>query len=254
MKTILHTSFVCLMLALPASGAYAQQGNIAAGGDATGAGGSMSYSIGQVDYLYYSSDQGNLSFGLQQTWPISDEPPLTLDISDMVISANEILCFNAMETITVAGDGNEFIVQAYAHVDFIAGQSIRLKHGTSVELHGSLHARISTDWCPPQQSLLASFFEEPQPNRQSFGPIQNSDFFKVYPNPTTGDFALELLTVNEASLLLIEIYTMQGRLISRSELPAQPQHSLSLVGQQPGVFLIRVIKDHEMGIGKIIRQ
>ncbi len=172
----------------------------------------------------------------------------------MVILANETLCFNAMETITVAGDGNQFIVQAYGHADLIANHSILLKHGTSVELHGSLHARISTDWCPPQQSLLASFFEEPKPIRQSFEPIQNSGFFKVYPNPTTGDFTLELLKVEEASLLLLEVYTMQGRLITRSELPAQPQHSLSLVGQQPGVFLIRVLKDQEIGTGKIIKQ
>jgi hypothetical protein len=46
----------------------AQQGNVAAGGDASGSGGSMSYSIGQSDFLYYNSAYGNLSFGLQQTW------------------------------------------------------------------------------------------------------------------------------------------------------------------------------------------
>jgi len=241
---------LCLFLAVKIS---AQQGNVAAGGNATGTGGSMSYSIGQTDYLMYSSAQGSLNFGLQQPWLII-EPPLTLEISEMVISAGEVLCFNAVETITVAGDGNQFIVQAYGHADLIAGYSIHLKHGTSVELYGSLHARISNVFCPPQQSLLASFFEEPEPIRQSFEPNQNSGFFKVYPNPTTGDFTLELPEFEEASMLFVEIYTMQGRLITRSELPAQPQHSLSLVGQQPGVFLIRVLKDQEIGTGKIIRQ
>ncbi len=43
--------FTCLCLCV-ATIAMAQQGNVAAGGDASGTGGSMSYSIGQVDYLH----------------------------------------------------------------------------------------------------------------------------------------------------------------------------------------------------------
>jgi hypothetical protein len=191
---------------------------------------------------------------LQQAWQTADEPPLTLDISDLVISANETLCFNAVETITVAGDGNQFIVQAYGHADLIAGHSILLKHGTSVELHGSLHARISTDWCLPQQSLLASFDEEPQPIKHSFDEVQNTAFFKVYPNPTTGDFTLELLNVEEASLLLIEIYTMQGSLVLGKELPAERLNSLSIAGRQPGIYLLRVMKENQLGTVKIIKQ
>jgi hypothetical protein len=253
MRKHLHFPITCLCLILAIS-LSAQQGNIAAGGDATGAGGSMSYSIGQTDYLMYSSDQGSLSFGLQQTWQISEEPPLTLEISDMVISAGEALCFNAVETITVAGYGDQFIVQANGHADLIAGHSIHLKHGTSVELYGSLHARISNIFCPPQQSLLASFYEEPKPIRQSFEPIQNSGFFKVYPNPTTGDFTLELLKVEEASLLLLEIYTMQGNLLLWKELPAERLNNLSIAGRQAGIYLVKVMNKNQVGTVKIIKQ
>ncbi len=232
----------------------AQQGNVAAGGDAIGAGGSMSYSIGQTDYLIYSSDQGSMSLGLQQSWPEILSIPFTYEIENTIINAGEILCFNAQQTLIVAGDGKHFTVEAYGHADLIAGNNILLKPGAKVELHGSLHARISTVWCPSQQSLLVSSFEEPEPIKQNLAEDQSSGFFKVYPNPTTGDFTLELLKVEEASLLLIEIYTMQGRLITRSELPAQTQHSLSLGGQQQGVFLIRVVQDQEIGTGKIIKQ
>jgi len=242
---------LCLFLAATLS---AQQGNVAAGGDATGTGGTMSYSIGQVDYLYHSSEHGSMSLGLQQTWHISDEPPLTLEISDMVISAGEALCFNALQTVTVAGDGDQFIVQAYGHADIIAGHNIIMKHGTSIELFGSLHARISNVFCPPQQSLLASFYEEPEPIRQSFEPTQNSGFFKVYPNPTTGDFTLELLKVEEASLLLVEIYTMQGNLVFSREMHAQQQFQFSLADRQFGFYLIRVQNQKETGISKIIKQ
>ena len=67
MKTIKQYLLVFLLL-FAAGQLLAQQGNVAAGGDASGSGGSMSYSIGQSDFLYYNSAYGKLSFGLQQTW------------------------------------------------------------------------------------------------------------------------------------------------------------------------------------------
>lgn len=48
---------------------YAQQGPVAAGTSTTGAGGSISYSIGQIDYIY-PSGTGNSSEGLQQPYEI----------------------------------------------------------------------------------------------------------------------------------------------------------------------------------------
>lgn len=48
---------------------YAQQGPVAAGTSTTGAGGSISYSIGQIDYIY-PSGTGNSSEGLQQPYEV----------------------------------------------------------------------------------------------------------------------------------------------------------------------------------------
>jgi hypothetical protein len=49
---------------------FAQQNTDAAGGNATGAGGSVSYSIGQIDYNYLSGSNGNLNQGIQQPYEI----------------------------------------------------------------------------------------------------------------------------------------------------------------------------------------
>jgi hypothetical protein len=251
MKKVYHKLIVCLLLTFLAAGVFAQQGNVAAGGDATGAGGSMSYSIGQVDYLYHSSDQGSLNFGLQQ--PFLHSPPLVLEIPNTTVHDGELLCFNAEQTVTVAGDGKHFIVEAHGHADIIAGINIIMKHGTSVQYGGSLHAYISDVFCDPPESLLASFEVHIQPELL-FEPVLKETFFKVYPNPTTGDFTLELLNVEEASLLLVEIYTMQGHLITSNVLPSKPRHNLSLAGRQPGVYLIRVLNGLEVGTTKIIKQ
>jgi len=230
---------------------FAQQGTVAAGGEATGTGGTMSYSIGQVDYLMYSSSHGSLSLGLQQSW---FTVPLVYQVPETLISGGDIQCFNASEYLLVGGPGNDFIVDAYGHADLIAGKSIILKPGTQVMLHGSLHARISTDWCQPQQNLLASTFSEPEPIMHSFDEVPVSGFFKVYPNPTTGDFTLEMLKVEEASLLLVEIYTMQGSIIMSKELIPASHHQFSLSDRQSGVYIIRVVNNNQIGTSRIIKQ
>lgn len=250
MKHVKTLLIAGILFCLPAMNLIAQQGNVAAGGDATGTGGSMSYSIGQVDYLVYTSEQGSLSLGLQQSW---FTVPTILAIPDITITAGPPVCFNATQTVIVAGNGKSFIVEPNAHADIIAGRNIIIKEGTTVESGGSLHAYISTIWCSQPENLLAASETESTIAEPVFENELQNDFFKVYPNPTTGDFTLELLKVEEASLLLVEIYTMQGNLIFGKELPAERLNNLSIAGRQAGIYLVRVMKQDQVGIGKIIK-
>ncbi len=47
-----------------------QQSIVAAGGDATGTGGTMSHSSGLTDYLYFSSEGGSMQMGVQQVYDV----------------------------------------------------------------------------------------------------------------------------------------------------------------------------------------
>lgn len=49
----------------------AQQNTVATGGDISGAGGSVSYSVGQIDHSASNGTGGNLSEGVQQPYVIS---------------------------------------------------------------------------------------------------------------------------------------------------------------------------------------
>lgn len=65
-------------------GLFAQTGPVAAGGDASGAGGNVSYSIGQTDYIYATGSGGSANQGLQQPYEIFvstgvDEKNISLD-------------------------------------------------------------------------------------------------------------------------------------------------------------------------------
>lgn len=58
------------LLSLGATDLYAQCGTVASGGQATGAGGTVSYSIGQVDYITATGSGGTITQGLQQPYEI----------------------------------------------------------------------------------------------------------------------------------------------------------------------------------------
>ena len=234
---------------------FAQQGSVAAGGDASGAGGSMSFSIGQVDFQVYSGAQGSLSLGIQQGFASIPGVPENLVISSTTISSGELLCYNALQVITTGGNGNHFIVEAGGSVDLIAGERILMKPGTKVNLQGQLHARISNDWCQPPPAMLAA--EESTSsfaNEISAKIFVAGNFFSLYPNPTSGVFYLDFTEEVASSDLNIEVYSAQGKLILKKALPGQKNHSINISHVPAGIYLIRVIKDNNPGFGKIIKQ
>jgi hypothetical protein len=49
---------------------HAQQGPVTSGGDAIGSGGSMSFTIGQIDYTSSTSGGGSVNQGIQQPYEI----------------------------------------------------------------------------------------------------------------------------------------------------------------------------------------
>jgi hypothetical protein len=67
MKVSLQTIILCCLLVIKA---HAQQNTVACGGQAIGAGGTVSYSIGQIDYINTNSSSGTITQGVQQPYEI----------------------------------------------------------------------------------------------------------------------------------------------------------------------------------------
>ena len=55
---------------------YGQSNILASGGEATGSGGAVSYSVGQIDYRVVSDTGGSISQGVQQVFEIEELPLL----------------------------------------------------------------------------------------------------------------------------------------------------------------------------------
>jgi len=62
--------FAVLMLALGLTRIQAQEAIPAAGGDASGGGGTVSYSVGQIIFTTYTATEGSVAQGVQQPYEI----------------------------------------------------------------------------------------------------------------------------------------------------------------------------------------
>ena len=264
MKTLFVKRCPFLLFLAVTSIVNAQQGNVSSGGSISGAGGSMSFSVGQTDYLHYTSEEGSISFGIQQAWDASpeSEPPPFLDVPETTIGDGENLCFNATGTVILGGSGKEFIVEEGGHADIIAGERILLKHGTRVKAGGSLHARISNDWCYPDnelkrqplaviadETITVKTFPVSMPNDKQ----ENTLSFRVYPNPGNGLFTIEFRGADTDIPKTIMVYSLMGELIARIDNQTGHSITIDIMDTKPGIYPVMVIYDNVIATEKLIK-
>ncbi|MCX6267403.1 MAG: T9SS type A sorting domain-containing protein [Bacteroidetes bacterium] len=182
---------------------------------------------------------------------IMEEPviPVNNTVQNAVVSGNA--CYNATNVISVAGGGTVFTVSAGGEAIFIAGQKISFLSGTNVQPEGYLHGfiRPAGPYCGAK---AASFTAVPAGEPEIYSVAEKS-FFKVYPNPTTGSFSLELTSIEQSAELRVEIYGMHGERVLSAELRGQRKYELSLAGKPVGVYFIRVVIGKFTGTLKIVK-
>ncbi|MEI7983292.1 MAG: T9SS type A sorting domain-containing protein, partial [Bacteroidota bacterium] len=182
------------------------------------------------------------------TFPIQND----LVIQGITIMNGQTKCYNALQTISLVGSGTNFFVQNGGSVTAIAGQKISLKPGTTVQPGGYFQAYITetNTYCSPLASSMVNALGEEEINI----PGKNeSTLFLVYPNPTDGKFTLELTVKELNSPALVRIYNMNGMEVYTKQLTVPGKSELSLESQSPGIYLIKVTRDSEMKMIKIVK-
>jgi|LSQX01.1.fsa_nt_gb hypothetical protein len=176
-----------------------------------------------------------------------------------VVSGQDI-CFDASNTLTVAGGGNTFVVQDGGNVNLIAGHNICILEGSSVCSGAYLHAFISNEYCTLPPVMLAveedNYIINEVVSEKSSEVLETrtNDLFRVYPNPTKGIFTLELNSVNESDSVKIEIFNLLGEYIFSTEQQSNSHYQFDLSGNKPGVYFIRVMCGEKNRIEKLIKQ
>lgn len=185
--------------------------------------------------------------------------PAHLILQDVVIPGTADTCFAATQTITLAGDGTPYTVQSGAVVTFVAGLNIFVFPNTTFEGGSSVHLYIDdTDtWCILAQSLDYAKLEEAAVTAIPVYNQRTQDkrlFFKAYPNPTSGIITIELNPHEESSQAVIDIVNLRGERLSTKELTGGHQWDLNLTHLPPGVYIIRLIRQKELGFLRIVKQ
>jgi heme exporter protein D len=197
---------------------------------------------------------GIYDFGETEDYLLHILPTEDVNLQNITLPSGTNICFDAANTITTAGGGTIFIVQNGAIVYLVAGNSIHMLPGTHFQSGSYVHAYIdqSGEFCSNPKAIIAE--EEPVPEVLPFEFTDSDSFFRVYPNPTRGQFTLELRDVTETSTIKVEIFSLIGESIMNVELPEMKQYLFDLSAKQPGIYLIRVMRGDKVGVQKVIRR
>jgi hypothetical protein len=177
--------------------------------------------------------------------------PSDLVLQDIVFNQVDS-CFDATDTISVAGNNTAFIVNDGARVSLIAGSRILMFPGTKVNAGGDLIASISKQniYCGPGAFLpqITSGVEEPA----SF--IQDEKSFNVYPNPSRGIFMVSYPETGRDQLVTSEVFDQLGNQVIHTAVQREGSMTINLTGQPNGIYFLRMNAGKETGTLKLFIQ
>jgi hypothetical protein len=113
-------------------GAFAQQNTVSSGGNATGTGGEVSYTIGQIDYINSSAGSGSFNQGVQQPYEFF------VAIDELKWSVQLTVYPNPFsETVNISGapEGDQFTWKIFDTNGKVVKEGSILAENTQIDLH-----------------------------------------------------------------------------------------------------------------------
>ena len=159
------------------------------------------------------------------------------------------LCFDASNTITVAGGGTTFTVNSGASAIMIAGMKILYLDGTMVLSGGYMHGYITNTnaYCGSLPPAMVALNTETGISANEQEPV-----FSIWPNPTTGTFTLAQRDDAEAGIVYVDIYGMRGEKLLSDRMFNEKQHIFTISDVPQGIYFVRVVKGTRTEIFKLI--
>ncbi|MDP1622334.1 MAG: T9SS type A sorting domain-containing protein [Bacteroidales bacterium] len=173
--------------------------------------------------------------------------PVNLTVTGTV-SPGPPVCYNATNTITVAGGVTTFVVLNGGSATMIAGQKISYLPGTTVFSGGYLWGKITTSgqYCTPAKSTTVLDAKEETGVRL----MENA--FKIYPNPTSGVFTIEQLSDLTTNQVKVGVLGMLGGKILSTDWQGTSKKTISIKGNPPGIYFVTVTTGNKVQTVKII--
>lgn len=242
----------CLALLFPfyCQSSFAQQANVSSGGNATGSGGSVSYSVGQVFFSGNSGTGGSVSQGVQQSFN-NAALPVTL----VAFEAIPVTVENGQQVLvrweTTSETNNDFFTVERSVNGTKFAELIR------VNTAGNSKERKKYSWADPLPFPGVSYYRLKQTDLdQTFAystlravRIDNPAKTMAYPNPVHSYLHLRAIK-NE--IRSYQIFDLSGRLVEDSKL-AKGENEINMSRFSPAAYLIRIVADSEINQFKILK-
>ncbi|HPR32343.1 MAG TPA: T9SS type A sorting domain-containing protein, partial [Prolixibacteraceae bacterium] len=214
--------------------------------------GNLALSCVSVDDVAYAEANWAGNFDIGVTFSVDCNPvPDQEVITDQSFGLDETNCFNALQTITVGGDGNPVDFLSGSTTTLIAGESILFLPGTYVHSGSYLLASITTEgaFCDPpvggsmvealvEKGIYIDYEKEETEDDPEPIDIRQTLSLKLFPNPSNGRFTLETSGANYP--LEIRVFNSMGAGVYGEMLTA-PAKTLELYGLRQGIYIVKVL-------------
>jgi hypothetical protein len=182
--------------------------------------------------------------------------PIQTTISGVIVLNGQVNCYSSAQTITVAGSGTNFIVRNGGSATMIAGNRIDYLPGTKVHPGGHMHGYITTTGvcCGSGSFAPSTGPDQAAPCSPVRFPWQSEiPFFKIYPNPTSGKFCLEIQGETGHAELSLTVFNIRGAEVLTRVLSAKQKQQFSLSEEPAGIYFVRIVRGDKTEALKLVK-
>ena len=198
------------------------------------------------DYTVTVTDSHNCTKTATFTVGLANSICSNITVFGTVTSQN---CYNALNTITVAGTPFTFTVVSGGSASFIAGSKISYLPGTKVFSGGKMTGKIapSGPWC--SQSKIT---EVPAGSEEPVLATERASF-SLFPNPTNGNFTIVQKGNVSFGSVKVEIYSMSGAKVLTENMIGQKQHEFRFADMPNGLYFVKVVAGDYVETIKLVK-
>lgn len=203
---------------------------------------------------YYIAFAGNAKYGYGiclDDVSVASSIPATRTLQDIQTGAGQSVCFDALQTITLAGNGHWFEVLSGGQVSIYAGQNIQMLPGTVVQTGGFFLARIDTSGIFCGSDDLESQVES---MTEGFTETGSSGQYMTVPNPFDAEMILLVPESARDRKLTIQIMDLFGRSMKEFSSEHLPRIPLRFDAWRDGMYLIRIYDGTGAHIVRVVKR
>jgi hypothetical protein len=210
---------------------------------------------GTVSVNYTNSNQCTAQNMTQANVAIFNPPASVQTLSNVTVQNGEVICKDALQTITVGGGGSNYIISAGANVHLVAGMKIRVLPGTKVLPGGALHAYIEREcnYCNVLKTSVPDLSSEYEADPAPMAGPSGKEEIKIYPNPTSGWVNILWNEENTTEEGVLHIYGLQGQLIHQQPVTSGLPVRTDLSAIPDGLYLVRISTANGEWVKRVVK-